>query len=101
MAKLSLVAFLRARPDKAEQLGAWLLSLVERSRAEPACINYDVHRSDEDPTLFVMYENWTGRAGLERHFEMPYMQEIMAALPGLLREPLELHYLGMLSAPAA
>ncbi|TFW21364.1 putative quinol monooxygenase [Duganella callida] len=98
--KLSLVAFLYAQPGKEQELAGRLQSLVERSRAEAGCINYDMHQSDDDPTVFVMYENWTSRAALDLHFEMPYMQELVAALPGLLRAPLDMHYLSMLSTPA-
>lgn len=99
--KLSLVAFLYAQPGKEDELAQRLLALVEHSRAEAGCINYDVHQSDGDPTVFVMYENWTERAALDLHFTMPYMREIAAVLPGLLRAPTAMHYLGMLSAPAA
>jgi quinol monooxygenase YgiN len=101
--KLSLVALLYARPGKEAELGRRLLGLVEHSRAEAGCINYDVHQSDDDPTVFVMYENWTERAALDLHFTMPYMREIVADLPGLLRAPTVMHYLSMLSnlAPAS
>lgn len=95
--KLSLVAFLYAKPGKEAELSARLTALVDASRAEPGCINYDVHQSEDDPTVFVMYENWTERAELDRHFTMPYMQQMVAALPDLLRAPLEMHYLNMLS----
>jgi len=98
--KLSLVAFLFARPGKEAELGRRLLALVERSRAEAGCINYDVHQSDDDPGVFVMYENWTGRAALDLHFTMPYMREIVAELPELLRAPTQMHYLSMRSEPA-
>lgn len=99
--KLSLVAFLYAQSGKENELAERLLALVERSRAEAGCINYDVHQSDDDPTVFVMYENWTERAALDLHFTMPYMREIVADLPDLLRAPTAMHYLGMLSVPAA
>lgn len=99
--KLSLVAFLYAQAGKEEELRRRLLALVEASRAEAGCINYDVHQSDEDPTVFVMYENWRERADLDRHFEMPYMKDIVAVLPELLRAPTAMHYLSMLSTPAA
>lgn len=99
--KLSLIAYLRARPGLELELGTLLLSLVERSRAEPACINYDVHQSDDDPSVFVMYENWTSRAGLDAHFGTPYLKEASAVLPNLLQGPIEMHYLSMRSAPAA
>lgn len=100
MKKLSLVAFLYATPGKETALAAHLASLVDRSRAEAGCINYDMHQSEQDPTVFVMYENWVDRAALDLHFTMPYMQETLAVLPSLLRAPLEMHYLNMLSTPA-
>ena len=46
-----------------------------------------------------MYENRYDRSDLDQHFKMPYMQEMMNTLPDLLRAPLELHYLDMLSNP--
>ncbi len=98
--KLSLVAFLFAQPGKEAELGRRLLALVEHSRAEAGCINYDVHQSDDDPGVFVMYENWTGRAALDLHFTMPYMREIVADFPALLRAPTQMHYLRMCSEPA-
>lgn len=98
--KLSLVAFLRAKPGMEKELGMLLQSLVAPSRAEAACINYDVHQSDDDPTLFVMYENWTSRAALDAHFGMPYLKAAAPVLRELLQSPLEMHYLTMRSAAA-
>jgi quinol monooxygenase YgiN len=98
--QLSLVAFLRAKPGREKEVEALLLSLVEPSRAEQACINYDMHQSDEDPCVFVMYENWASRAGLDAHFETPHLKKAAAALPDLLQAPMELHHLTMRSTAA-
>lgn len=98
--KLSLVAFLFAKPGKEKELETRLKALLDLSRAEEGCINYDLHQSDDDPTVFVMYENWVDRSALDTHFEMPYMKELLADLPDLLRAPLGMHYLTMLSTPA-
>lgn len=98
--KLSLVAFVNAVPGREGELKELLRSLVAASRAEAGCINYDAHQSRDDPTVFVMYENWTDRSALDLHFGMPYMLEAMKVLPGLLRSPVEIHYLDMVSTPA-
>lgn len=97
--KLTLVAFIYAKPESTDQLAFKLKSLIDLSRSEPGCINYDLHQSSSDPTVFVMYENWHDRSDLDLHFNMPYMQEVMKDLPDLLRAPLEMHYLDMLSTP--
>ncbi|HSH85955.1 MAG TPA: putative quinol monooxygenase [Methylophilus sp.] len=97
--KLSLVAFIYAKPGYQDEVATTLKSLIELSRSEAGCINYDLHQSSDDPTVFVMYENWHDRSDLDHHFNMPYMQEIMKSLPEMLRAPVEMHYLDMLSHP--
>jgi quinol monooxygenase YgiN len=97
--KLSLVAFIYAKPEYQDEVATKLKSLIDLSRSEAGCINYDLHRSSDDPTVFVMYENWHDRRDLDQHFKMPYMQEIMKILPEMLRAPLVMHYLDMLSNP--
>ena len=97
--KLSLVAFIYAKPEFQDEVATTLKSLIELSRSEAGCINYDLHQSLDDPNVFVMYENWHDRGYLDQHFKMPYMQELMKALPEMLRPPLEMHYLDMVSHP--
>lgn len=99
-APLTVVAMLYAKPGKEASLAACLHGLVAPSRAEAGCINYDMHQSDTDPTVFIMYENWTSRAALDLHFTMPYMRALADVIPALIRQPTEMHYLTMRSAPA-
>ena len=101
MAKLTVIATMRAQPGKEDALQDFLLRLVGHTRQEPGCLNYDLHRLQDDPSVFVMHENWTDKAELDKHLQMPYMVEFAAALPGLLRSPLELQLLDMLSVQRA
>ena len=99
--KFSLVAFLRASPGNHQSLGLKLLSLVEASRAEAGCINYDVHQSNDDPAVWVMYENWRSREDLDLHFETPYLQAFINESKSLLEGDFDMHYLSMKSSPAS
>ena len=67
----TLIACLHARPEKREELLKILHSLVKPSRAEPACVDYHLHVSNDDPNLFVFYENWRTRKELDEHLETP------------------------------
>src|SRR6516162_1566156 len=50
MAKqLTLLAIIKAKADQANELGRRLAALVAPTRAESGCINYDLHRSNDDP----------------------------------------------------
>ena len=59
--RCTLTATLHARPEKRAELIKLLESFVPRSRAEPGCIEYHFHVSDEDANVFYFYENWTDR----------------------------------------
>ena len=77
------------------------MSLIGHTRAEAGCIDYDLLRQQDDSSVFVMVENWTERGELDKHLQMPYMRAFGEALPQLLRSPLELQLLDMVSAPRA
>ncbi|MCA1551807.1 antibiotic biosynthesis monooxygenase [Bradyrhizobium sp. BRP19] len=100
MTQLTNIAFIRAQKGKSEQLGEHLLALVEPSRAEPGCINYDVHRSNDDFELWCVYENWKSADDLTAHFQLPHMQRFIEAIPSLVEGELDLRAFSMISKPA-
>jgi len=101
MPKLTVIATMRAQPGKEAALQAQLLSLVAPTRTEAGCIEYDLHRLQDDPSTFVMIEHWTSREALDAHLGTPHLLALGAALPDLLRSPLELQLLDTVSTPRA
>ena len=73
MAPLTVVAKLKARSGCEQQLGEMLKGLVAPTRAEQGCITCDLHRSHEDPGLFIFYENWETRPLREAHMQSPHL----------------------------
>lgn len=84
---LSVVAQLKARPGKEDDLRGMLLTLIEPTRAEDGCVQYDLHVHATDPGRFVFYENWTSREHLDRHLTSPHLTVAVAAAGDLLAEP--------------
>lgn len=76
--QLTIIAKLKAKSGAEEQLFEECRKLVAPTLAEEGCINYDMHRSVEDPGLIMFYENWTTRPLWERHMESPHLQEFSA-----------------------
>ena len=76
--RLTIIAKLKAKSGAEEQLFEECRKLVGPTLAEEGCINYDMHRSVEDPGLIMFYENWTNRPLWERHMESPHLQEFSA-----------------------
>ena len=85
--KLTVVARLKARPGREEEVKQILLGNVAPTRAERGCIDYDLHQSHDDPGLFLFYENWESRADLDAHGQSPHIQALRARAAELLAEP--------------
>ncbi|PYS89051.1 MAG: antibiotic biosynthesis monooxygenase [Acidobacteria bacterium] len=96
--RVTVLARVHARVGREAEVRGLLLTLVAPSRAEAGCINYDLHQSADDPTEFMFYENWTRRAALDAHLDMPYLNEFDALAEELLAEPVEITFWQMISA---
>jgi quinol monooxygenase YgiN len=72
--KVTVVARIKSKPGMEENVREKLMSLVAPTRAEAGCINYDLHRSMDDGSLFLFYENWASKDDLDKHLEMPYLK---------------------------
>src|ERR1035441_6855790 len=70
-----------------KQVRQELLSLVDPSRKDDGCLNYDLHQALDKPSHFLFHENWTSEAQLERHLQKPELQAVLARLGSLVAEP--------------
>ncbi len=86
MSKLTIVASIKANEDKVELVKAELLKLIEITRAEEGCINYDLHQDNDNPAHFVFYENWESRELWQTHMGAPHLAAYMAATEGSVAE---------------
>ena len=96
--KISVVATFKAKPGLEEKVKQVLVGLVDPTRSEAGCINYDLHQSIEDKALFILYENWTSKEDLEKHLAKPYLKELLAQASEILAEPAHIAILNMISA---
>ena len=84
---LTVVAELQAKPGKEEDVRSLLLTLIEPTRREEGCVQYDLHMNTGDPGRFVFYENWTSREHLDRHLASPHLTAAVAVAGDLLAKP--------------
>jgi quinol monooxygenase YgiN len=87
---LTIVATMRARPGKEEELRTMLSSVVTPSLGEEGCRTYALHQGVDDPSVFVFYENWTSREHLDAHLVSPHMRTGLAGLDELLDGKVEI-----------
>jgi quinol monooxygenase YgiN len=86
MSTLTIVANILANEDKIELVKAELLKLIEITRSEEGCINYDLHQDNENPAHFTFYENWETRALWQTHMANHHLADYMAATEGAVAQ---------------
>lgn len=82
MANLTIVAHIVAGTDKIELVHSELQKLVEITRAEDGCVQYDLHQDNDNPAHFMFFENWESRELWQTHMSAPHLAAYMAATEG-------------------
>lgn len=86
MSKLTIVANIKTNPDQIDLVKAELEKLIDITRAEEGCINYDLHQDNDNPAHFMFYENWESRELWQTHMNAPHLSAYMDATEGAVAE---------------
>lgn len=95
--RVTVLARIKAKEGMEDKVRQELLALVAPSRSEEACINYDLHQSTDDKSLFMFYENWTSKEALDKHLSMPYLDAFDENAEEMLAQPVEISLWEMIS----
>lgn len=87
---LKVIARIKARPDKIEEMRALLSGLVRPTRAEPGCLRYELLHNTTDPADFTFVEEWRDDAALESHFDTEHVRAALTRFQELAAEPMDL-----------
>jgi len=88
--KLTIVANILAKEGKSELVKEALIKLIDTTRKEEGCINYDLHQDNENPNLFLFYENWGSRDLWQEHMKNAHIAEYKEITEGAV-ESFTLH----------
>ena len=83
MQTLCVVAHIRAKKEKQEELKAVLTALVAPTRKETGCIRYQLYRNVQDPQDFTFVEEWVNDAALELHLQTPHLKAALLSIAQL------------------
>ncbi len=82
---LTIVAKLQAAPGKEGELRAVLAEMVGKVKEnEPGVVAYSLHTADNDPTLFMFYEQYASTEAFDAHGKTDHMRNMGGKLAGLL-----------------
>jgi quinol monooxygenase YgiN len=81
---VTLIVQLRPREGQDMLLEAELRALVGPTRKEDGCLTYDLHRSADAPSAFLLHEIWASREAHTRHTNTPHFLRWNARKDALL-----------------
>ncbi|MFJ3788596.1 putative quinol monooxygenase [Kitasatospora sp. NPDC090091] len=86
---VQLVILITTLPGRGSEQAAAFERLAPVVRAEPGCLQYDLHQVSGDPDRFVLIERWESEAALAAHDATAHMVEADAASPAFRAGPAE------------
>lgn len=84
MPNLVIIAKITAAEGQSEAAKAALLSVVEPTRKEAGCIQYDFHQDLNNPHLFYAYEQWETMEHLQAHGKSAHISAMKAETKGII-----------------
>lgn len=91
MAYLTVIAKIKSEQDKVDEVLTNLLTLVEPTRNEKGCIDYILYQDNEDPSIFIFYENWESKEDLDAHMVSDHFKRCFSNIEGM--HQVEAHHL--------
>lgn len=76
---LTIVAKITSKPGNEEIVQSELQKLIEPTRKESGCVQYDLHRSIENRRIFLFYENWQTKSEWNAHMESRHLKAFLDA----------------------
>lgn len=83
---LTVIAKFLVKPEKLKLVQSELPKLIEATKKEEGCINYDLHQDNENPNLFLFYENWETRDLWQKHMDSDHIAAYRKATEGAVEE---------------
>jgi len=80
--EIRVVATIIVKPEFLVEVKSALHQLIELSRQELDCLQYDLHQDIDHPETFVFYERWTTKEALSKHNETAHLEHFARFIEG-------------------
>lgn len=83
---LTVVARIEVEKDYADFVKSELQKLIEPTLVEEGCLQYDLHQDNQDPSVFLFFENWENRELWQKHMDADHLKLFAASTEGKVKE---------------
>lgn len=89
---IHLTAILKSKEEFTEKVKAILENLVEKSRKESGCLQYDLHQNIENTNVFIFHEIWKNQEVFDLHNSQHFVKDFFEMTANLLKEKPEIFF---------
>lgn len=91
MSETSLFVFATISPkhEHFEASKNAILNILQETRAEPGCLQFELHENAAEKSLFL-YEEWASESALEEHYLKPYTSQVFESYKEWLSAPVDI-----------
>jgi quinol monooxygenase YgiN len=82
MNELVIIARIESKKEKIELVKAALIKLLEPTRKEKGCLQYDLNQDNENPEIFMIFESWASREIWQTHMNNAHLKYYMQETEG-------------------
>lgn len=82
--EIRVVATVIVKPEFLIEVTAALHDMIEPSRQELGCLQYDLHQDIDHPETFIFYERWASKEALSQHNDTDHLVNFARYLEGKL-----------------
>ena len=86
---IKVLAHFHLKTDVLQQVKILAEELVETTRQEEGCLQYELLQNTEHAQLLVMQENWASQSALETHSASEHFVRIVPQIAALCEQPPE------------
>ena len=87
--QIVIVCLIKAKQETKNKVREELSCLAKMTQKEKGNLNYNLHVSSNDDSLFIIHENWINQAALDSHMDQPYIKDFLAKQESLLEYPVD------------
>jgi quinol monooxygenase YgiN len=91
---VTITAKVRLQSGKAEEFIEAYRWMKPQVMKDPGAILYNLHRSSEDPDVFVFYEQYDNPEAIEYHLSTDHFKTLAARIDPLMAAPGEISHWG-------
>jgi len=86
MPRLTIVANITAKAGKTDLVKDELKKLIDITRTEAGCVQYDMHQDNQNPAHFLFFEIWESRDLWQKHMAAKHLKDYLAATEGAIED---------------